>query len=59
MSAELRAAYPRAEVRLIESRGGVFEVSVDDRLIFSKKRTGRHAEPGEVLRLIANTAADQ
>jgi selenoprotein W-related protein len=46
-------------VRLIESRGGVFEVSVDDRLIFSKKRTGRHAEPGEVLRLIANTVADQ
>jgi len=26
----------------VESTGGVFEVSRDGRLIFSKKRTGRH-----------------
>jgi hypothetical protein len=25
---------------------------VDDRLVFSKKALGRHAEPGEVLELI-------
>ena len=55
----MRAAYPEVEVRLVESSGGVFEVSADDRLIFSKTRTGRHAEPGEVLRLIANAAAAQ
>ena len=41
-------------MRLVESSGGVFEVSVDDRPIYSKKRTGRHAAPGEVLRLIAD-----
>jgi hypothetical protein len=35
----------------------VFEVSVDGRLLYSKKRTGRHAEPGEVLRLIADATA--
>src|SRR5947209_15260257 len=32
--------------------GGVFEVEVDGRRIFSKKSLGRHAEPGEVVRLI-------
>jgi selenoprotein W-related protein len=37
---------------LIPGRGGVFEVMVDGRLIFSKKTVQkRHAEPGEILRL--------
>jgi selenoprotein W-related protein len=36
----------------VESAGGVFEVTVDGRLVFSKKRLGRHAEPGEILRLM-------
>jgi selenoprotein W-related protein len=40
------------EVRQIESSGGVFDVTVDGRLIFSKKALGRHAEPGEIVRLI-------
>jgi selenoprotein W-related protein len=40
-------------VKLIESSGGVFEVAVDGELVFSKKALGRHAEAGEVLRLIA------
>jgi selenoprotein W-related protein len=39
-------------VRLVESSGGVFEVTVDDRLVYSKKRTGRHAAAGEIVRLI-------
>lgn len=34
------------------SGGGVFEVTVDDTLIFSKKQLGRHAQPGEILALI-------
>jgi predicted Rdx family selenoprotein len=36
----------------MESSGGVFEVSVDGRLIYSKKSLGRHALPGEILRLL-------
>jgi len=44
-------------VRLIESSGGVFEVGVDDRPVYSKRRTGRHAAPGEIVRLIANATA--
>jgi len=39
-------------VQLIQSAGGLFEVVVDGRLIFSKKKLKRHAEPGEVVKLI-------
>ena len=38
-----------AGLRLIPSSGGVFEVVVNGKKIFSKKELGRHAEPGEVL----------
>ena len=41
-----------ATLTLIPSKGGVFEVLVDDLLIFSKKAVDRHAEPGEVARLL-------
>ena len=37
---------------MVPSSGGVFEVAVDGKLVFSKKALGRHAEPGEVLELI-------
>ena len=33
---------------LIPSTGGVFEVVVNDELVYSKKQLKRHAEPGEV-----------
>jgi selenoprotein W-related protein len=39
-------------ITLQPSDGGRFEVTVNDRLIYSKMRTGRHAEPGEVLGLL-------
>lgn len=37
-----------ASWRLIPSSGGLFEVTVNGELVFSKKALGRHAEPGEV-----------
>lgn len=40
-------------MRLIEASGGVFEVAVDGTMIFSKRQLGRHAGPGEIVRLIA------
>jgi selenoprotein W-related protein len=52
LAAELRDAIPEAEVRLVPSSGGVFEVTVDGQLLFSKKALRRHAEPGEILKLI-------
>jgi selT/selW/selH-like putative selenoprotein len=43
---------PDADIRLVPSSGGVFEVTVDGNLVFSKKALRRHAEPGEIMRLI-------
>lgn len=37
---------------LIPSDGGRFEVEVNGMLLYSKLETRRHAEPGEVLRLV-------
>jgi len=38
--------------RLIEGRGGVFEVREGRKLIYSKRSTGRFPEHQEVLRLL-------
>lgn len=38
--------------QLLPSSGGVFEVTVNGDLVFSKKQLGRHAEPGEVKGMI-------
>jgi len=44
---------PRIEsLELVPSSGGVFEVTLDGELLFSKKALGRHAEPGEVASLL-------
>lgn len=37
---------------LIGGGGGVFDVVVDGRLIFSKHQTGRFPEPGEIAGLV-------
>ena len=50
--AEIQQAFPGAEVRLIPSSGGVFEVVVNGTLVFSKKALRRHATPGEVVELM-------
>lgn len=34
---------------MIPSGGGVFEVIADDRLVHSKKATGRFPAPGEIV----------
>ena len=43
-------------IELIPSDGGKFEISVDDQLVYSKLKTGRHAEEGEVLGLVKAVA---
>ncbi len=35
--------------KLIEGRGGVFDVKVDGRLIYSKRATGRFPENDEIF----------
>jgi selT/selW/selH-like putative selenoprotein len=55
--ATIRETFPGAEVGLTPSGGGVFEVSLDGKLIFSKKALGRHALPGEILALMRAAGA--
>jgi selenoprotein W-related protein len=45
-----------SELVLIPSVGGVFEVVVDDELVYSKKATGRHAEHDEILASVRSLA---
>ena len=52
MAAELKQEVPDADIRLVPSSGGVFEVTVDGSLVFSKKALRRHAQPGEIMELI-------
>jgi selenoprotein W-related protein len=40
------------DCELVASGGGVFEVSVDGKLIFSKKKSGRFPDDGEVVKLL-------
>jgi selenoprotein W-related protein len=40
-------------ITLIPSEGGRYEITVNDKLVYSKLQTGRHADPGEVMGLIA------
>jgi selenoprotein W-related protein len=37
---------------MIPSKGGRFEVFRDGKPVFEKSKTGRHAKPGEIVRLI-------
>ena len=41
-----------ASLELVPSSGGVFEVTLDGELVFSKATLGRHAEAGEVTALL-------
>lgn len=39
------------KIQIITGSSGVFEVTVDGEVMYSKKQTGRHADPGEILEL--------
>jgi selenoprotein W-related protein len=51
----LKQFEPQIEsLQLIPSDGGRFEVVANDRLLYSKLATHRHANPGEVVELVRN-----
>ena len=52
-TADLLANYQHVieDLRLVTGDKGVFDVTVDGDLLYSKGETGRHAEDGEVLKL--------
>lgn len=41
-----------ADLRLVPSSGGRFEVTLDDELVYSKAASRRHPQPGEVASLV-------
>ena len=40
---------------IVKSRGGVFDVKVDEKIIFSKSNVFRFPKPGEISELLNNT----
>ncbi len=40
------------EIKLITSSGGVYEIAVDGKNIFSKKKLNRFPEDGEIVKLV-------
>ncbi len=53
MAELLQSFEPEIEaITLIPSEDGRFEVTINEQLVFSKAKLHRHAEPGEVLRLV-------
>ena len=52
LEAEIKNDFDQAEVSLISSGGGVFEIRLDDDLIFSKKSLNRFPDDDEIRQLI-------
>ena len=52
LEAELKQTFQGIDVQLISSGGGVFEVTLNDRLIFSKRSLNRFPDDGEIEKLI-------
>lgn len=43
--------------RLVKGSGGIFDVVVDGKQVFSKHETGRFPEPGEVVKMLRKSAS--
>ena len=59
-ASDLLSNYQHVIERLTLSTGtrGIFDVTVDGDLIYSKDQTGRHDEPGEIVSLFEKVAGD-
>jgi selT/selW/selH-like putative selenoprotein len=40
------------KAKLVRGSGGIFDVSADGKVVYSKHRTGRFPHPGEVLGIL-------
>jgi len=52
LAAEIKSKFG-VEPELIRSGGGVFEITKDGQLVFSKRKTGRFPEDDEVFALLS------
>ena len=57
MEAHLKTKYNGVDIKLVSSGGGVFEITLNDELIFSKKVLGRFPDDGEIDNLIDQAIA--
>jgi predicted Rdx family selenoprotein len=55
LAAELAGHFPDAEITLVPSSGGRFEILKDGMPVFEKSRLGRHAKKGEILDLLRDS----
>jgi len=51
LAAELKR-HLGVEAKLIPGSGGVFEVTAEGRLVFSKKTAGRFPDPSEIVEML-------
>ena len=49
MEARIKKEFPGTDVELVRSSGGVFEVTRDGELIYSKRSTGLHPTWNDIL----------
>jgi selT/selW/selH-like putative selenoprotein len=54
LAAAIRERFPTAEIEMIPSTGGRFEVTRDGKPVFQKSKIGRHAQPGEIIHLLTS-----
>ena len=52
LKSEIEQKFEGSEVELVAGSGGMFEVSVDGQLIFSKKKLDRFPTKGEVSKIV-------
>ena len=59
-TADLLSTYQHVIESLTLTTGsqGIYDVTVDGEMIYSKAETGRHAEPGEILDLFTALVGD-
>jgi selenoprotein W-related protein len=49
---KIKGGFADAKVEIVEGSGGVFEVTFDGKLIYSKKETGEFPEENEILDIL-------
>lgn len=49
MEATILEQHPDADITLVRGGGGVFDIAVEDELIFSKHQAGRFPAESEIL----------
>jgi selT/selW/selH-like putative selenoprotein len=52
VEAELKSSFPDSKIKVVVGSGGIFDVKCDGKLVYSKAKTNRFPQEGEVTKLI-------